>query len=178
MDQSDRIQHNCKFIRMNRALTVLIVGGLLSSCGLFQKTPAPPEPAPIPLSEIPYSVSIALDANADINTDGNGRPSPVRVRVFLVEPEVELKNKTFNEIFDYDGGEIDPGPKANFAIKPGEQKTISVTGNKSESKLVLAAGFREPYKTIWITEKTIDVHTETSVNAAVTRSAVEFGNIQ
>jgi len=175
---STRINRNN--VRIKRPMHILVkvhylfLIALLSGCGFFSKktSESPQTPAVPPLSQVPYRANLTIQADKNINADVNGRPSPVALRIFLVAPEVELANKTFEEIFDFNGSEISPRPIKNFILKPGETKLTSLNGMKTQSKLVIAAGFRDPYQTNWLLEKIVDVHTSPSITASISGIAI------
>jgi len=190
-DKTSRSSHRFDIVRLPFRLSfrppfrppligsLLFSSLLLAGCGLFSK--ATPLPAPVletPLTQAPIALSLTINVDKDVNEDSNGRPSPVRLRAFLVEQDVELVDKPFNEIFDFGGTEIDPRPSANIVLKPGAQEKLILYGNKSQTKLVLAAGYREPYQAIWILQTAVDILKDPFVSAGVTKTAITLSDAQ
>jgi len=132
---------------------------LSSGCSILQKvgilsSPEPakfelPAPAPVPLSEQPYDLKLILSASDDLNPDTQSRPSPVQVRLFLTEPQSEISSKSFEEVFDFAGNVMEPRPLATVTMRPGEAKTVVLPAMKSQTLLVVAAAYRDPYQSIW-----------------------------
>ena len=127
---------------------------LLSGCGLLQKTglgsaTEQPEPRPVPLSEQPYQLKLNLSASSDLNPDTRSRPSPVQVRVFMTDGQSEIGSKEFEEMFDYAGAQIEPRPLSTITLRPGQTTALTLTTNKAQTRLVIAAAFRDPYQALW-----------------------------
>ncbi len=144
----------CTFMRF---VTILAVTSLLAGCGLLQKvgilsTPEPPEvppPVPISLSQQPFELHLTLSASSDLNPDTQSRPSPVQVRVFITEAQSEIGSKGFEEMFDYSGNFMDPRPLSTVTLRPGQTKDLVLPAYKSQSMLVVAVAYRDPFQSLW-----------------------------
>jgi type VI secretion system VasD/TssJ family lipoprotein len=146
------------FTLATRIVGMALAASLLSGCGVLEKVgilsgPEAPAiaapPAPIPLSQQPYELTLRLTASNDLNPDTQSRPSPVQVRVFLMAPQADLDNKEFAEIFDFDGQVMEPRPLAKVTLRPGQTKDIVLPANKTQSMLMVAAAYRDPYQAVW-----------------------------
>lgn len=160
-------------------LTVLGVMffSLLSGCGLLQKTglvaaPEPAEPRPVPLSEQPYQLKLSLSASSDLNPDTRSRPSPVQVRVFMTDGQSEIGSKEFEEMFDYAGAQIEPRPLSTVTLRPGQTTALTLTTNKAQTRLVIAAAFRDPYQALWKAAAQITPTDTVSVRASIGANTV------
>jgi len=150
---------------------------LLSGCGLLQKTglvsaPEQPEPRPVPLSEQPYQLKLNLSASSDLNPDTQSRPSPVQVRVFMTDGQSEIGSKEFEEMFDYAGAQIEPRPVSTLTLRPGQTTELTLTSNKAQTRLVIAAAFRDPYQTLWKAAARITPTDTVSVNVSIGANTV------
>ena len=138
-------------------MILILASSLLTGCGLLQKigilsapdAPVVQAPPPPPLSEQPYQLNLRLSASADLNPDTQSRPSPVQVRIFVTEAQSELGDKGFEEIFDFAEDSIDPRPLTTMTVRPGQTKNIVLPANKSQSLVVIAAAYRDPFQTLW-----------------------------
>lgn len=147
---------------------------LLSGCGLLEKTGlvSSPRPVPVPLSEQAYQINLSLSASSDLNPDTRSRPSPVQVRVFMTDGQSEIGSKSFEQMFDYAGTQIEPRPVSTLTLRPGENRMLSMSANRTQSMLVIAAAYREPYQTIWKAAASITPTDTVSVSASIGASAV------
>ncbi|NND91252.1 MAG: type VI secretion system lipoprotein TssJ [Granulosicoccus sp.] len=163
--------------RMVVLLVMLTGAALLSGCGLLQKVgilskPEPPEiPAP-PLAQQPYDVNLRLSASADLNPDTQSRPSPIQVRLFLTDRQAEIDSKSFEEMFDYSGNFVDPRPLAMVTLRPGETREITLPANKSQTLLVIAAAYRDPYQSVWKATAVITPRDVVEASASIGAAAV------
>ncbi|MFT6301583.1 MAG: type VI secretion system protein VasD [Pseudomonadales bacterium] len=156
-------------------MALAMAASLLSGCSLLQKVglsvPDAPiataAPAPIQLSEQPYELSLTLTASDDLNPDTQARPSPVRVRIFLMEPQMDMDNKAFTEIFDFDGQQMEPRPMLTITLQPGETKDVVLPANKAQSMLVIAVAYRDPYQALWKAVATVAPSNTASAIATV-----------
>lgn len=158
--------------RAFRCVVVFMACSLMSGCGLLQKTgilPAAEAPAPPPLSSQPYELHLRLSASSDLNPDTHSRPSPVQVRVFVTEGQSEIANKEFEEMFDFAGNFMDPRPLSTVTLRPGQTRDIVLPANKSQSLLVIAVAFRDPYQALW--KAAARVSPSDTVKASATISA-------
>ena len=150
---------------------------LLSGCGLLEKTglvspPREATPVPVPLSEQAYQINLSLSASSDLNPDTRSRPSPVQVRVFMTDGQSEIGSKSFEQMFDYAGTQIDPRPVSTLTLRPGESRMLSMSANRTQSMLVIAAAYREPYQTVWKAAASITPTETVSVSVSIGASAV------
>lgn len=136
-------------------MVLLFASSQLTSCSLLQKfgilsaPAAPAVQAPPPLSAQPYQLNIRLSASADLNPDAQSRPSPVQVRIFVTQAQSELSDRGFEEIFDFAGNSSEPRPLSTMTIRPGQTKNLALSANKSQSLVVVAAAYRDPFQTQW-----------------------------
>jgi type VI secretion system VasD/TssJ family lipoprotein len=159
------------------AAALILLSTLLSGCGLLQKVgilsaPEDVPSAPVPLSEQPYTLNLSLSASSDLNPDTQSRPSPVQVRVFIAERESEIDSKSFEEMFDYAGNLIDPRPASTLTLRPGQTRTISLPANKSQTLIVVAAAYRDPYQTLWKAVSIIEPADTVTASATISADAV------
>ena len=160
-----------------RWTTALLISALLSSCGILQKVgilSSPPPaavdtPAPTPLSQQPYELKLILSASAQLNPDTQGRPSPVQVRLFLTDAQSEIGSKSFEQVFDFAGNVMEPRPLATVTMRPGEAKTVVLPAMKSQTLLVIAAAYRDPYQSVW--SAVAEISPQDTVNASATVGA-------
>jgi type VI secretion system VasD/TssJ family lipoprotein len=140
-----------------RIVGIVMAASLLSGCGVLEKVgilsgseaPITAPPAPIPLSEQPYELNLRLTAGNDLNPDTQSRPSPVQVRIFLMAPQADVNSKEFAEVFDFDGQFMEPRPLSTVTLRPGQTRDVILPANKSQSMLVVAAAYRDPYQALW-----------------------------
>lgn len=146
------------FTLAKRLVGITLAASLLSGCGVLEKVgilsgPEAPAiaapPAPIPLSQQPYELTLRLTATADLNPDTQSRPSPVQVRIFLMAPQADLESKEFAEIFDLNGQVMEPRPLATVTLRPGQTRDVVLPANKTQSMLLVAAAYRDPYQAVW-----------------------------
>lgn len=156
-----------------RIVGLTLAASLLSGCGVLEKVgilsgPEAPAiaapPAPIPLSQQPYELTLRLTTSDDLNPDTQSRPSPVQVRIFLMAPQADLENKEFAEIFDFDGQIMEPRPASTLTLRPGQTRDVVLPANKSQSMLVVAVAYRDPYQAVW---KAIAIVTPSDTAAAI-----------
>ena len=167
-------------------ILLLLVSSLLSSCGLLQKfgilsepeapqapvVQAPPPPPPPPLSEQPYQLNVKLSASADLNPDTQSRPSPVQVRIFVSDAQSELKNKEFEEVFEFEGNSIEPRPLTTITVRPGQTRNLFLPANKSQSLVMIAAAYRDPYQSLWKAIASVRPQDAVNISATVGADAV------
>lgn len=140
-------------IRLTIVYLLTIV--LSSGCGVLEKVglvsgPAKiQDPVSVPLSEQPYDLKLILSASADLNPDTKARPSPVQVRLFLTEPQSEISTMSFENVFDFSGNVMEPRPLATVTMQPGDAKTVVLPAMKSQTLLLVAVAYRDPYQSIW-----------------------------
>ena len=161
-----------------RFATIVAVTSLLAGCGLLQKvgilsTPEPPEvPVSIPLSQQPYELHLRLSASSDLNPDTQSRPSPVQVRVFITEAQSEIGNKGFEEMFDYSGNFMDPRPLSTVTLRPGQTKDLVLPAYKSQSVLVVAVAYRDPFQSLWKAVATLSPQDIVSASATIGETTI------
>lgn len=140
--------------RISRLMSLVLFALMLSSCALLEKTGlvSPPDKIPLPptpLSEQLYRLNLSLSASSDLNPDTLSRPSPVQVRVFMTDAQSEIGNKGFEDMFDYAGTQTGPRPLSTVTLRPGQSTMLTLTTNKTQTLLVIAAAFRDPYQSLW-----------------------------
>jgi len=175
MQANRDIKTSWRFLR--RLVFVFVVmtlsAGSLSGCSLLQKFGIIAAPAdPIPLSEQPYTLNLRLLASSGLNPDSQSRPSPVQVRIFVMQPQVDIVDKAFEEMFDYAENVMDPRPLITLTLQPGQKKNVSLSANKSQSMLVVAAAYRDPYQSLWNAVATIEPTDDTAMSATIGATTV------
>lgn len=162
------------FVLMAVLATTLTGCSVLQKIGLLPAPVAapPPIPVPVPLSEQPYTLNLRLLASSGLNPDSQSRPSPVQIRVFIMQPQADIADKEFEVMFDYAGNVMEPRPATTLTLQPGQKKSIALSANKSQSMLVVAAAYREPYQSLWNAMTTIEPNDEVSVSARIGATAV------
>jgi len=160
---------------ISMVMTMLSGCGVLRSIGVLPSTPTLEIPEPVvPLSQQSIEVALAISTAEDINPDVNSRPSPVMVRLFLSESGTDLESRSIDEIFELDGAEMSPSPRATAVLRPGTETLITLKGVKTESQLSIAVAYREFYITRWITTKQLDTSKPIRIGARITRINVTF----
>ncbi|MFK7853265.1 MAG: type VI secretion system lipoprotein TssJ [Granulosicoccus sp.] len=148
---------------------VLLLSTLSSGCSILQKTGILPAPAGQTDAVLPtqtYEMRLILSASKDLNPDAQSRPSPVQVRLFLANPQSEIATKSFEEMFDFDGNIMDPRPLATITLRPDQTKTVVLPATRSQTLLVIAAAYRDPYQSIW--SAIAEISPKDVVNASAT----------
>jgi len=130
------------------------------------------------LSEQTYQLVLELSAASDVNRDAGSRPSPVRTLVFLTEPDVDVAAKPYESLFGVATADIDPKPDATLVMQPGGQNAIVLSGMKSQTRLSVAAAFREPYRTRWITSRIITPDDTMRASVSINALYVEIGDVE
>lgn len=149
------------------ALSFVLIASLLSGCSLLQKFGILSEPASVPLSSQVYEIHLKLTASADSNPDVKSRPSPIQVRVFIADPQSAIATKSFEEIFDYAGTTMEPRPLATITLRPGQTKDLVLPANKTQTQLVIAAAYRDPYQALWIAQAVVAPEDIVSASATI-----------
>lgn len=177
-----KISRRRVFARFFTLAIVGVSGSTIAGCSLLQKfrilskpeTPAQPAPVPVPvpLAEQPYTLNLRLLASSDLNPDAQSRPSPVQVRVFLMQPQADIANKGFEELFDYAGNFMEPRPMTTLTLQPDQTRDIVVPANKTQTMLVIAAAYRDPYQAFWKAIARIEPADEVSASVNIGASAV------
>lgn len=150
----------------------------LSGCSLLEKVGILSGPEPtvaeiaLALSEQPYQLTVKLTASSDVNPDTQGRPSPIQIRLFISDTQTEVGDKSFEEIFEFSGQQLDPKPSAKLTLRPNQSTEVTLPANKSQSRLVIAAAYRDPYQSIWISTANITPLDSVTVNANITAAEV------
>lgn len=140
-----------------RLVAITLAASLLAGCGVLEKVGllSTPEPAPkalavpVPLSEQPYELNLRVTASTDLNPDTQSRPSPVQVRIFLMTPQADINSKEFAEVFDFDGQLMTPRPLSTMTLRPGQTRDVILSAKKTESTLMIAVAYRDPYQAVW-----------------------------
>lgn len=154
---------------------VLMLSTLTSGCSILQKIGILPGPAAVQsnavLPQQTYELRLILSASKDLNPDAQSRPSPVQVRLFLADAQSEIATKSFEEMFDFDGNVMEPRPLATITLRPDQTKTVVLPASRSQTLLLIAAAYRDPYQSIWsaiaeITPKDI-VNASATIGSAV-----------
>lgn len=157
------VRHRCgtlyiKNVFSLKLMAIALAASMLLGCSALEKVgilsgPEAPvivtPPVAIPLSEQPYELNLRLSASVDMNPDTELRPSPVQVRIFLLPPQADISEKSFEEFFDFDNQLMEPRPVLTVTLRPGETKNVILPANKSQSMLAVAAAYRDPYQAIW-----------------------------
>ena len=175
---STNVEKRTKRGKNMKFVIVIVATGLLSGCGLLEKVgilsaPEPPaKPAPVPLADQPYELNLRLSASSDLNPDNQSRPSPVQVRVFVTEPQSEIGNKEFEEMFDYAGNYMDPRPLSTVTLRPGQTRDLVLPANKSQSLLVIAVAYHDPYQSLWKAVATVTPQDTVSASANIDATTV------
>lgn len=157
----------------SRGLWLVLLSALLSGCGILQSLGILSEPEdPTPLSAKTYTAQLTLAASNDTNPDTRSRPSPIQVRVFLTQPQSDLLDRQFEELFDYAGVSIEPRPSAIVTLTPGQTHTVELSGNMTQTLLIVAAAYRDPYQTIWRASMQLDPDESVERFATITASEV------
>jgi type VI secretion system VasD/TssJ family lipoprotein len=89
-----------------------------------------------------------------------------------MEPQADINDKGFEEMFDYSGNFMDPRPLSTVTVRPGETKDIVLPANKSQSMLVIAAAFRDPYQSLWKAVATITPADTVAATASITATTI------
>jgi|GEM_PF-2416038 len=152
-------------IQLLRTTTVVFVlVSTLTGCGLIKSAgqslgllsaPAAPGEAAPPASEQPYQITLNLQGTSNMNPNTNRRASPAQVRLFVTDPAAKVAEKSFEEVFDYSGNIMKPRPLREVTVRPGENLSIDLPAMKSDTRLVVAVAFREPYQSIWMAQADI-----------------------
>jgi len=138
---------------------VFVVISTITGCGMVKSagqsvgllsTPAAPVKAAPPASERPYQIKLTLIGSNSMNPNSNRRPSPAQVRLFVTDPAANVAEKPFEEVFDYSGNTMEPRPLREVTVRPGQNLSIDLPAMKSDTRLVVAVAFREPYQSIWM----------------------------
>ena len=172
--------HINKKTRWHRSLLLctVVLSSVLSGCGLLQKVgllsgpPVVPPAAidiPVPLAEQPSQLMLTLSAASDVNPDSQLRPSPIQVRIFVTDSQSEIASQGFDAVFDIGGTLIEPRPLATVTLRPGQVKELVLPTNKSQTRLAIAAAYRDPFQSIWIT--TTPITAQDTVRASATLAA-------
>jgi type VI secretion system protein VasD len=152
-------------LKLCALLAALIVQ---SACGLL------PGKAPKTPAAQDYQFSVSLTAPPDSNPDARSQPSPVRVRIFLLEPDSDLVTQPFERVFDFDGSGAPPKPNTILVLNPGTTQSVTVSGKKNQTKLVIAAAFRDIHSAKWIETKSIIPSNPGIITATVNAASVEI----
>lgn len=168
-------------LRTGFVLAAFLVGAQLSGCSLLRSVGLLPseekakvKAAEVPLSEQPYEFTLVVMASNDVNPDPQSRPSPIRTRIFLNENATDISDRPFEQIFQFDGNDLDPAPVATIMLQPGETKKIKLTGVKTQNRLTIAAAYRDPYNTTWIISKTIEPDTTVRLTTEINAATIAF----
>lgn len=139
-----------------------------SACGLLPgKTPKAP-------AAQEYQFTVNLIASSDSNPDARSQASPVRVRIFLLEPDSDLEAQPFERVFDFDGSGAPPKPNTILVLNPGTTQSVTVSGKKNQTKLVIAAAFRDIHSAKWIETESIIPSNPGIITATVNAASVEI----
>ncbi len=159
---------------MLRLMVILLLSTGLGACALL------PEIGFLspPLAEQPYEIKLTVSVAEDINLDVASRASPVKARIFLTEPDIDFSERELSEVFAFDGEEVNPAPLMTVMLRPNTSKVLLLSGMKSQTRLTIAAAFRQPYQTRWLASQIIEPRDSMQVQAAVTALAVEIGGAQ
>ena len=151
---------------------LLAVVLLLNGCGFLKKDlPAPP---PLLPAQIPLNVALTLLSTADSNPDTRGNPSPIRVRVFLTDAATEFTEDAFESVFEFNGAAPPAKPAMTLMLQPGATRVLTISGNRSQSQVVIAAAFRDLYSAKWLARKTIDTRNPGTITATINSASVEI----
>ena len=143
---------------------------ILKAVGLMSDEPEPEAD----LSQVPYEFVLTLSGNEDINPDARLQPSPVRIRLFLADPKDDLGSSSFETLFEFGGEQSPQKPNAVVVLPPGGSKTVTLSGAKSHSQLVIAAAFRDIHSANWLATREIDVSKPGNITATITAASVEI----
>lgn len=170
-----------KNITPRRVIAIAMAASLLSGCSALEKVgilsgPEAPAitapPVAVPLSEQPYELNLRLSASSEMNPDTESRPSPVQVRIFLMTPQADVNAKEFEEFFDFGDQLMEPRPLLTVTLRPGETRNVILPAFKSQSMLVVAAAYRDPYQAIWK-----DIATLTPSDTVVALATIGKNNV-
>ena len=147
----------------------------LSGCSLLSSVGLLPGDEPPPAVAATYALTLTLEADAQLNPNLNGSPAPLRVRVFVVESSSELDTRSFEEMFDYGDFEIDPRPVASVTLRPGQVQSLAFTPQRSQTRLLVAAAWRDPYQSVWLADAEAEPSVRTQFVARFRDQRVTLG---
>jgi len=176
-----KVRRSRRYLNDYRQVVCIVsLSVFLSSCGLLQKigilSPPPDAPlaveVPVPLSEQSYKLILTLSATDDVNPDSQSRPSPVQVRIFVTDAQSEIAGKRFEEVFDLGDDLVDPRPVATLTLRPGQIRQVILPANKSQNLLAIAAAYRDPFQSIWLTTGNVVPMDSVSATASISAQSV------
>lgn len=155
-------------------LCVLVL--TISGCSLLQKTGLLPKPAKVPVPvaavEKPWQLQLDISGAQQLNPDTRSRPSPVQLRIFMSDGQSGINEMSFEQLFAAAGSEAPVSPLATVMLQPGQQRQLNLTVERSQTRLIIAAAFRDPYQTRWRAAADIQPLDIVSVQAHVDAGSV------
>ena len=124
--------------RLTHAVAVASLGAVgVAGCGT-----APPAPT---------AIRANIVATADVNPDARGRPSPVVVKVFELKSLAAFETADFFALFEKSQETLgaDLLERDEFALVPGEQKSLARELKPDTRYVGVVAGFRDLERSDW-----------------------------
>lgn len=149
-------------------VSALLLSLIISGCGLFGKD----EPAA--QVEQSYTLDLQLSASESLNPNTQGRPSPLLVRVFATEAGTEINSTEFEKVFDLNNQVMNPRPLQSIFVRPGEVKELRFQLNMIQTRLLIAAAYRDPHQAIWKSAAIISPQATVNVSATLAESEISI----
>ena len=134
-----------------RALLWVLLNLALQGCA---STPEPEPPPP------PTIVKLQIQSANIINADDSGQAAPVMLRIYELRETSAFGSADFFALFEREQATLaaDLVRKQEFAIKPGDKKTLTLKPDDDVRALGVFAAFRQLDTAQWRAVVPVDAH--------------------